>query len=62
MMRLNSEKWRSLVDKIDKEKSGGEFWKEVNRMLGRRSRTTVVVLKDENGKKTKNRRGGGDGL
>ena len=41
------------MDKIDVEKSGGEFWKEVNRMLGRGARTTIGALNDENGKDLK---------
>ena len=48
--RKNVERWRNLVDKIDVGRNYQDFWKQVNRMLGRGNSERAVTFKDENGR------------
>ena len=43
------------MDKVDLEKDNRTFWREVNRMMGRRGREDVINLKDEQGRELETR-------
>ena len=44
--RENAERWSCLIDKVNLERDHKDLWTQVNRMLGRRTKETVLKLKE----------------
>ena len=40
--------WRELVDKVVKKKTPQEFWKNIDKMLGRKRKIRTDRMKNEN--------------
>ena len=54
-MEKKNQMWKDLVDKVDKIRNPREYWREIGRMSGRKTKIRTETMKNENGVELKTR-------
>jgi hypothetical protein len=47
--RLSDDSWNTLIEKTDKERNDGDFWKSITRMIGHNTTQELRLIKGPNG-------------